>query len=49
MNTDKLEKTKIDVNKFTRYEELFHVFLIPALLIYLLGILLSLTWLRRLP
>ena len=46
---NKLEKTKIDVNKYTRYEELYKNFLLPAFFIYLLGILLSLTWLRRLP
>jgi Ca-activated chloride channel family protein len=46
---DKFEKTKIDVNKYTRYTELFQNFLLPALLLYLLGILLSHTWLRRLP
>jgi len=46
---DKLEKTKIDVNKYTRYSELFRGYLMPALIFYLLGIFLSHTWLRRLP
>jgi Ca-activated chloride channel family protein len=46
---DQLEKTKIDVNKFTRYSELFKMFLWPALVTYLLGIFLGHTWLRRLP
>lgn len=46
---DKLEKTKIDVNKYTRYTELFKDYLFPALFIYLLGIFLGQTWLRRLP
>jgi Ca-activated chloride channel homolog len=46
---DNLEKTKIDVNKFTRYTELFQQFLTPALWIYLIGVFLGHTWLRRLP
>ncbi|MEZ0393246.1 MAG: VWA domain-containing protein [Pseudobdellovibrionaceae bacterium] len=46
---DQLEKTKIDVNKYTRYTELFKKYLLPAILIYLLGIFLSHTWLRRFP
>lgn len=46
---DQLEKTKIDVNKYTRYSELFKNYLWPALICYLIGIFLSHTWLRRLP
>jgi Ca-activated chloride channel family protein len=46
---DQLEKTKIDVNKYTRYSELFMNYLWPAMVSYLLGIFLSHTWLRRLP
>lgn len=46
---DKLEKTKIDVNKYTRYTELFKNYLLPALMIYLFGIFLSHSWLRRQP
>lgn len=46
---DRLEKTKIDVNKYTRYTELFPKYLLTALVIYLLAIFLSHTWLRRLP
>ena len=46
---DQLEKTKIDVNKYVRYTELFPKFLFWALFLYLLGIGLRLTWLRRVP
>lgn len=44
-----LEKTQIDVNKFTRYTEEFPIYLWPSLLCYLLAILLGNTWLRRNP
>lgn len=44
-----LEKTKVDENKFTRYEELFQGWLRWALLFYLAGWLLGQTWLRRAP
>jgi Ca-activated chloride channel family protein len=46
---DQLEKTKIDVNKYTRYTELFKNYLFLAMLSYLAGIFLSHTWLRRTP
>lgn len=46
---DRLEKTKIDVNKYTRYTELFKNYLLPAIICYLLGIFLAHTWLRRFP
>ncbi|MEN0057792.1 MAG: VWA domain-containing protein [Bdellovibrio sp.] len=46
---DSLEKTKIDVNKFTNYTEEFPPFLVAALWLYLLAILLGRTWLRRVP
>ena len=46
---DSLEKTKIDVNKFTRYTELFQNWLQYAFWLYLVGVLLGLTWLRRTP
>ncbi len=46
---DQLEKTKIDVNKFTRYTEKFPGFLLTALILYLLGLLLERSWLRRYP
>lgn len=44
-----LEKTKIDVNKYTRFNEKFADFVGPALLLYLLAVLLSHSWLRRNP
>lgn len=46
---DRLEKTKIDVNKYTRYTELFPRYLVAALISYLVALFLSHTWLRRLP
>lgn len=46
---DSLEKTKIDVNKYTNYSERFPPFLVTALILYLLGLLLGKSWLRRVP
>ncbi|MFP5520198.1 MAG: vWA domain-containing protein [Bdellovibrionia bacterium] len=46
---DRLEKTKVDVNKFTRYEELFQRWLLWAIVFYCLGTLLEATVLRRVP
>lgn len=46
---DSLEKTKIDVNKFTRYSELFPPYLLIALCLYLLAFVLEKTFLRRTP
>lgn len=46
---DDLEKTKVDENKFTRYEELFQGWLKWAILLYIAGWLLGQTWLRRMP
>lgn len=46
---DRLEKTKIEVNKFTRYEELYAKFLMIGIIFYLMGWALSLTILRRRP
>lgn len=46
---DRLEKTKIDINKYVRYEEIFKDFLLLAILCYLLALLLAHTWLRRQP
>lgn len=46
---DRLEKTKIDINKFTRYTELFPIYVICALIAYFASWVLSHTWLRRLP
>lgn len=46
---DSLEKTKIDVNKFTNYTEEFPPYLLAAILLYVLGLLLGRSWLRRVP
>lgn len=46
---DSLEKTKIDVNKFTNYTELFSPYLQIAIVLYLLGLFLARSWLRRAP
>lgn len=46
---NRLEKTKIDVNKFVRYEELFQKYLWYSLGVFLLAKLLEMTWLRRVP
>ncbi|WP_415061591.1 vWA domain-containing protein [Bdellovibrio sp.] len=46
---DNLEKTKIDVNKFTNYTEKFPPYLMTAIILYLVGILLGRSWLRRVP
>lgn len=46
---DSLEKTKIDVNKYTNYTEQFPPYLIAALILYLSALLLGKSWLRRVP
>lgn len=46
---DQLEKTKIEVNKFTKYDELFARYLWFALMLYLLSFGLEQTALRRQP
>ena len=46
---DKLEKSKIEVKKYTEYNEMFASFLIPGLVILLLEILLGQTKLRKIP
>lgn len=46
---DSLEKTKIDVNKYTSYKENFPFYLVMALVIYILALLLGKSWLRRVP
>lgn len=46
---DRLEKTKIDVNKYTRFKEEYPKFLWFALAFYLASWLLTATWLRRVP
>lgn len=44
-----LEKTKIDVNKYTRYKEKYKNYLLIAILLYFASVILSYTWLRRTP
>ncbi|RYZ86095.1 MAG: VWA domain-containing protein, partial [Proteobacteria bacterium] len=46
---DSLEKTKVDVNKYTRYTELFPAYLKLAMLLYFLALILGATILRRTP
>lgn len=46
---DRLEKTKIDVNKFTRYTELYQDYLTWALYLLIASVFLKLTILRRGP
>ncbi len=46
---DKLEKSKIEVKEFSKRDEEFHRFMIPALLILGFALLLRLTVLRMLP
>jgi Ca-activated chloride channel family protein len=46
---DELEKTIIEEKGYTEYKELFHLFLIPALLLLLLEIVMKNTLLRRIP
>ncbi len=46
---DKLEKTKITVNKYVKVKELFIEFLKWALVFWLMAYALQKTWLRRLP
>lgn len=46
---NQLEKTKTDVNKYTKYTENFAFYLIIGILLYALAWLLQSTWLRRVP
>lgn len=46
---DRLEKTKVQVNKFQRYDELFQRFLLLGFILYVLGALLGVSILRRNP
>lgn len=46
---DRLEKTKIDVNRYVKYSELFQLFLRWGIIFYLMAFLLSRTILRRTP
>jgi Ca-activated chloride channel family protein len=46
---DRLEKSKVDVSEFTKYAELYPGWLNSGVGLMLLGLVLSLTWLRRRP
>lgn len=46
---DRLEKTKIEEKGYMEYNELFPYFLIPALILIILEIILSNTFLRKIP
>lgn len=46
---DKLEKTKLKINNYDRHYEAYQPFAITALVLLLLELLLTTTWLRRLP
>ncbi|MFH0800428.1 MAG: VWA domain-containing protein [Pseudomonadota bacterium] len=46
---DKLEKSGAKVKEYVEYDEFFHLFLIPAIIIFLVEILLSRTRLRKIP
>lgn len=46
---DKLEKTKMEVKKFSKFYEAYQPFAICAILCLLMEILLRITWLRRIP
>ena len=46
---DGLEKTKVDVEKWVEYKELFSFFLVPGLLLFLIEIVLSNTRFLRVP
>jgi Ca-activated chloride channel family protein len=46
---DEMEKTKIEVKEYTRYAELFHWFVIPALILFMIEILLANTYFRKIP
>ncbi|MBP9211272.1 MAG: VWA domain-containing protein [Bacteroidetes bacterium] len=46
---DRLEKTRIEVRSYRRYTELFYLFIMAALALLTADIVLSTTWLRKLP
>ena len=46
---DRMEKTPIEEKGYMEYRELFRIFLIPGLVLLLVEIVLSGTWLRRIP
>ncbi len=46
---DIMEKTKIEVKEYTRYEELFMLFLFPAIFMFMIEIILANTRFRKIP
>lgn len=46
---DRLEKTKIEVNKFVQYDEKFYIYLLIGVFSYILSVFLGRTLLRRSP
>ncbi|NQT06866.1 MAG: aerotolerance regulator BatA, partial [Candidatus Omnitrophica bacterium] len=46
---DRLEKTTIEEKGYVEYKELFHLFLIPGIIILLLEFILKATLLRKIP
>ncbi|MDA7511474.1 hypothetical protein N8612_07355, partial [Verrucomicrobia bacterium] len=46
---DLLEKSEVEVTEYQNYDEIFHWFLLPGLVILLLEIILNNTVWRRLP
>ena len=46
---DRLEKTELEMSKFTKYEDLYVFFIIPALILLVVEIILRETVFRRLP
>jgi Ca-activated chloride channel family protein len=46
---DSLEKTEIDVREYTRYKELFSLFLLPGLALFALELVLGATVLKTIP
>ena len=46
---DSLEKSKVDIKKFSRKNEAFQIFALLAVLLLMLEIILRQTWLRKLP
>ena len=49
LDIDKLEKTKMDVKRFSKRYEAYQPFALAAVLVLLLDILLRTTYLRRIP
>jgi Ca-activated chloride channel family protein len=49
MEINKLEKSHIEEKGYVEYKELFHLFLIPGLVLLVLEFILNNTVLRRIP